>query len=81
MDKMELFASGLKLLVCGMGVVYVFLVVMIFAINLLGLLIRPWADKFEPQPAAPKSSAVPAEGVRDVVAAAVAAVALRRTRR
>ena len=79
MDKMELLASGLKLLVCGMGVVYVFLVVMIFSINLMGLLIRPWAEKFEPTPAAPKSAPA-AEGVADLVAAAVAAVALRRTR-
>ena len=77
--NMELLASGLKLLVCGMGVVYVFLVVMIFSINLMGLLIRPWAEKFEPKPAAPKSPTAPAAEA-DIVAAAVAAVALRRTR-
>ena len=80
MDKMELFASGLKLLVCGMGVVYVFLVVMIFSINLMGMILRPWIDKFEPKPAAPKTPAAPAGGEIDIVAAAVAAVALRRTR-
>jgi len=80
MSNGELLASGLKLLVCGMGVVYVFLVVMIFSINLMSIILRPWIEKFEPKPAAPKRPAAPAEGVAEVVAAAVAAVALRRTR-
>ena len=79
MSNAELLASGLKLLVCGMGVVYVFLVVMIFSINLMSIVLRPWAEKFEPKPAAPKSAPA-ADGVADLVAAAVAAVALRRTR-
>ena len=79
MSNAELLASGLKLLVCGMGVVYVFLVVMIFSINLMSIVLRPWIDKFEPQAPAPKKA--PAASVEaDVVAAAVAAVALRRTR-
>ena len=77
MSNAELLASGLKLLVCGMGVVYVFLVVMIFSINLMSILLRPWIDRFEPKPAA---SERPAAGETDIVAAAVAAVALRRTR-
>ncbi len=80
MSNAELLASGLKLLVCGMGVVYVFLVVMIFSINLMSVLLRPWIAKFEPKPAAAKGPSAPAEGVADIVAAAVAAVALRRTR-
>ena len=80
MSNAELLASGLKLLVCGMGVVYVFLVVMIFSINLMSILLRPWIDKFEPKPAAPKTPAASAGGETDIVAAAVAAVALRRTR-
>ena len=79
MSNAELLASGLKLLVCGMGVVYVFLVVMIFSINLMSIVLRPWIAKFEPKPAAPKSAPA-SEGVADLVAAAVAAVALRRTR-
>lgn len=78
MNNMELLASGIKLLVCGMGVVYVFLVVMIFAINVMSILLRPWIDRFEPKPAAPKSSAAADEA--GIVAAAVAAVALRRVR-
>ena len=79
MNNMELLASGLKLLVCGMGVVYVFLVVMIFSINVMSIVLRPWIAKFEPKPAAPKTAA-PAVPEADLIAAAVAAVALRRTR-
>ena len=80
MSNMELLASGMKLLVCGMGVVYVFLVVMIFSINLMSLLLRPWAAKFEPKPAAPQKAAA-SDADAGLVAAAVAAVALRRSRR
>ena len=80
MSNMELLASGLKLLVFGMGMVYVFLVVMIFAINVMSLALRPFAARFEPKPEAPRKPAVPAGDAADIVAAAVAAVALRRTR-
>jgi len=80
MYNMELLASGLKLLVCGMGVVFVFLVVMIFSINIMSVLLRPWIAKFEPAPAAPKTAAAPAADDVNVAAAAVAAVALHRTR-
>ena len=80
MDNMELLASGLKLLVCGMGVVFVFLVVMIFSINIMSVVLRPWIAKFEPAPAAPKAAAAPAADDVNVAAAAVAAVALHRVR-
>ena len=80
MSNMDLLASGLKLLVFGMGMVYLFLVVMIFSINVMSVLLRPFAAKVEPKPAAPSKTAAPAEGAADLVAAAVAAVALRRVR-
>ena len=80
MSNMDLLASGLKLLVFGMGMVYVFLVVMIFSINVMSVLLRPFASRFEPKPAAQPKPAAPAEGAADIVAAAVAAVALRRVR-
>ena len=73
-------ADGLKLLVCGMGMVYVFLVVMIVSINLMSVVLRPWVDKFEPKPAAPKTPAAPDNAAAEIAAAAVAAVALRRNR-
>ena len=80
MSNSELLASGLKLLVFGMGMVYVFLVVMIFSINVMSVLLKPFVAKFEPKPAAPRKPAVPASGEIDLAAAAVAAVALRRVR-
>jgi oxaloacetate decarboxylase gamma subunit len=81
MSNSELLASGLKLLVFGMGWVYVFLVVMIFAINVMSVLLKPFIAKFESKPAASaKPAAPPAAGEVDLVAAAVAAVALRRVR-
>ena len=73
-------ADGLKLLVCGMGVVYVFLVVMIVSINVMSVVLRPWIDKFEPKPAAPKPPAASDAAAAEIAAAAVAAVALRRNR-
>jgi len=80
MSNMNLLASGLKLLVFGMGMVYVFLVVMIFSINVMSILLKPWIAKFEPKPAAPRNAAPPAGDDAGLIAAAVAAVALRRTR-
>lgn len=82
MSNSELLASGLKLLVFGMGMVYVFLVVMIFSINVMSVLLKPFVAKFEPKPAAPAkpAAAPPASGEVDLAAAAVAAVALRRAR-
>ena len=78
MSNGELLASGMKLLVCGMGVVFVFLVVMIVSIDLMSVVLRPFVDRFEPKPApAPKPSAT-AAGEAEVAAAAVAAVALHR---
>ena len=80
MSNIDLLASGLKLLVFGMGMVYVFLVVMIFAINLMSILVKPFIARFEPskpRAAAPAAAAPSDDGI---IAAAVAAVALRRNR-
>ena len=76
MSNMDLLANGLKLLVFGMGMVYLFLVVMIFSITVMGRILKPWIARFEPKPAAPKPS--PAADDAALAAAAVAAVALRR---
>lgn len=80
MGNIDLLASGLKLLVFGMGMVYVFLVVMIFAINLMSIVLKPWVARFEPKPQAARKPAAPAADDAGLIAAAVAAVALRRTR-
>ena len=80
MSNGELLASGMKLLVCGMGVVFVFLVVMIVSIDLMSVVLRPFVDRFEPKPAAQPKPSAPAAGEAEIAAAAVAAVALHRDR-
>lgn len=45
MDKWLLFVDGLKLLVFGMGLVYVFLLVMIGSMKGLQVLLRPLAER------------------------------------
>ena len=77
MSNSDLLANGLKLLVFGMGMVYLFLVVMIVAITVMGRVVKPWIAAFEPKPAAPKPAPVAADDSA-IAAAAVAAVALRR---
>lgn len=55
MSNAELILGGLKLLVFGMGMVFVFLVVMIIAMNLMQKILAPFAAAFEPAPKAPAS--------------------------
>ena len=77
MSNSDLLANGLKLLVFGMGMVYLFLVVMIVAITVMGRVVKPWIAEFESKPAASKPAPAAADDSA-IVAAAVAAVALRR---
>ncbi len=76
MSNAELLMAGVKLMVCGMGIVFVFLVIMIGAMNLLRVVLAPFADALDG-----KKAAAPAAKQTDdlaVVAAAVAAVDLER---
>ncbi|MCQ2352339.1 MAG: OadG family protein [Victivallaceae bacterium] len=75
MSNAELLTAGIKLMVCGMGIVFVFLVIMIGAMNLLRVVLAPFADALDE-----KKAAAPAKQTDDlaVVAAAVAAVDLER---
>lgn len=61
MSNAELILGGLKLLVFGMGMVFVFLVVMIIAMNLMQKILAPFAAAFEP---APKGSGQAEDGGR-----------------
>ena len=79
MSNWELFLAGLKLAIFGMGWVFLFLVVMIFAVTLMEKVLRPFKDAFEPAPAAPKSVPVPVSA-DDAVLAAVAAAAVESER-
>ena len=76
MNYGELMVGGLKLMVFGMGMVYVFLIVMIGAMKVMEVVLRPFATLLDPPTpaAAPKKSG----GSEDARLAAVAAAAVAR---
>lgn len=79
MSNFELLTGGLKLLVCGMGMVFVFLVVMIVCMKAMQKILAPFVSRFEPAPRKPAAPAAPAAGDDALLAAAaVAAVARKR---
>ena len=79
MSNAELILGGLKLLVFGMGMVFVFLVVMIIAMNLMQKVLAPFAAAFEPAPKAPAQPKAAASG-DDAQLAAIAAAAVEMVR-
>ncbi len=74
MSNTELIIGGLKLMVLGMGWVFVFLVVMIIAMGILRRVIAPYASLLEPAPKAPAKPK--ASSNDDVQLAAIAAAAV-----
>ena len=80
MNNLELLMGGMKLLVCGMGTVFVFLVVMILCMKLMQRVLGPFAARFEPVPKKAVSKAAPAAG-DDALLAAAAVAAVARERR
>ncbi|MEI3039562.1 MAG: OadG family protein [Victivallales bacterium] len=68
--------DGIKLMVLGMGTVLVFLVVMIFFMNLLAKVLAPFAGALEKAAPAPKKKAA-AKADDDQLKAAAAAAAIR----
>ena len=73
MDSSELLIPGLKLMVCGMGMVFAFLVVMIIGMNLMRVALAPFADALTAKDAKTNKPAAKQEDLA-LVAAAVAAV-------
>ena len=71
---------GFKLMLLGMGVVYVFLVVMIIAMNLLKRALAPFAGMLEPPPKAPAKKKPAAASGDDAQLAAIAAAAVEAAR-
>ena len=67
----EMLLNGVQLMVFGMGMVYVFLIIMIFAMKLMSKALKPFANALQPEakPAAKKSA-----GPSDEQLAAVAAI-------
>ena len=65
--------DGIKLMVLGMGTVLVFLVVMIFFMNLLAKVLAPFVGVLEKAAPAPKKKAAAKGGDNQLKAAAAAA--------
>ena len=75
-----LLGNGFKLMLLGMGVVYVFLVVMIIAMNLLKRALATFAGMLEPPPKAPAKKKPAAASGDDAQLAAIAAAAVEAAR-
>lgn len=77
----ELILAGVQLMVFGMGMVYVFLIIMIFCMKLLNVVLAPIvARQKAAEDAAKQAAKKPAAAGNDaaLVAAAVASVAAAR---
>ena len=72
--NMDLLSAGLRMTVLGMGMVYVFLIIMIFAMKLMPKALQPFANALQPEakPAAKKSAGPSDEQLAAVAAAVVA---------
>ncbi|MPM35388.1 oxaloacetate decarboxylase gamma chain [bioreactor metagenome] len=69
MNNWELLMAGIKLLIFGMGMVYIFLVIMIWVMDLLKRFLRPYDERLE---AAAAASAAAAAKARRAKAPAIA---------
>lgn len=81
MDYGELMAGGFKLMVFGMGMVYVFLVIMIAAMKVLEVVLRPFATLLDPPAAAPAAKRGAASSEDANLAAIAAAVVAKMTKK
>lgn len=75
--EMQLLLDGVKLMVLGTVTVFVFLILMVWMMNLMSRLLAPLAGFLEPPPA-PKSAPKASGDNARLAAAAVAAVNLYR---
>ena len=75
--KQDMILDGIKLMVLGMGTVLVFLIVMIFFMNLLAKVLAPFAGVLEKAAPAPKKKAAAKKSGDDSLKAAAAAAALQ----
>ena len=81
---MELLMDGFKLLVIGMGWVFVFLSIMIAVISLVSRMVAPFSHLLENEPDRRRTVKSPSKTGGDdtaMVAAAAAAVQLHRARK
>ncbi len=80
MSNEELILGGLKLMVFGMGMVYFFLILMIWAMGLMKKALAPYVAAFEPKPKAPPKAKAAAVSGDDLQLAAIAAAAVELAR-
>ncbi len=81
MNYGEMMVGALKLMVFGLGMVYVFLVIMIGAMKVLEVVLRPFATLLDPPAAAPaakKASGSSEDAKLAAVAAAVVAKMIKK---
>ena len=78
-EKLQLLLDGVKLMVMGMVAVYVFLILMVFLMNLLSKLLAPLGKAGFMEPAAPVKKAAPKKAAagNDAAIAAVAVAAVK----
>ena len=74
--NIDLLSAGLRMMVLGMGMVYVFLIIMIFAMKLMSKVLKPFANALQPEA---KTAAKKAAGPSDEQLAAVAAAVVAHT--
>ena len=80
MSNAELIVGGLKLMVFGMGMVFVFLVVMIISMNILEKVLAPFKGMLEPAPKAPAKPKAASNTDSQLAAIAAAAVEMFRNK-
>ena len=78
-EKVQLLLDGVKLMVMGMVAVYVFLILMVFLMNLLSKVLAPLGKAGFMEPAAPVKKAAPKKAAagNDAAIAAVAVAAVK----
>ncbi len=79
----QMLLDGLKAMVLGMGMVYIFLIIMIYLMKLMSKLLEPYKDALvKAAPAAKKPAAKKANGLSEqdkvLAKAAIEAVKLHR---
>ncbi len=79
MFSAQLLWDGVKAMILGMGMVYIFLIIMIWIMNLTSKLLKPFADRFEPKAPVKKAKPV-ASGLSDAKLADAAIAAVKQFR-
>ncbi len=70
MEETNLVIEGFKFMGLGMGIVFMFLVVLIFSMNLMSYIVH----KFFPEPAPSTTPSAPQQDNKKVIAAITAAI-------